>query len=81
MLQKTGEEYSPPLERFTVQVHLSRWKWASIHSIYAAPILSAGIVDMLNLTRLLMGHLNFLGGNLNAPFPSVRHQPSERHTL
>ncbi len=40
VFQKTGKEYSPPLERLTVQVQLSLRKWATIHNIYAAPIRS-----------------------------------------
>ncbi len=66
VLQKTGEEYSPPLERLTVQVQLSRRKWATIHNTYAAPIRSTGITDTLDFARLQMGHLTFLGGDLNA---------------
>ncbi len=69
MFQKTGEEYSSPLERLTVQVQLSRRKWATTHNIYAAPIRSAGITDRLDLARLQMGHLTFLGGDLNAHSP------------
>ncbi len=69
MFQKTGEEYSPPLERLTVQVQLSRPKWATIHNVYAAPIRSAGITDTLDLARLQMDHLIFLGGNLNTHSP------------
>ncbi len=45
VFQKTGEEYSSPLERFRVQVQLSHRKWATIHKIYAAPIRSAGTTD------------------------------------
>ncbi len=69
MFQKTGEENSPLLERLTVQVQLSRRKWATIHNIYAAPIRSAGITDTLDFARLQMGHLTFLGGDLNAHSP------------
>ncbi len=69
MFQQTGEEYSPPLERLAVQVQLSRWKWAAIHYIYAAPIRSAGITDTLDLASLQVGHLTFLGGDLNAHSP------------
>ncbi len=66
VFQKAGEEYSPPLEPLTVQVQLSRRKWATIHNIYAAPIRSAGITDTLDIARLQMDHLTFLGGDLNA---------------
>ncbi len=69
VFQKTGEEYNPPLERLTVQVQLSRRKWATIHNIYAAPIRSAGITATLDFAHLQMGHLTFLGGDLNAHSP------------
>ncbi len=65
VFQKSGEEYSPPIERLTVQVQPSRQKWATIHNIYAAPIRSAGITDTLDLARRQMGHLTFPGGDLN----------------
>ncbi len=68
VFQRTREDYSPPLERITTQVQLSRRKCATIHS-YAAPIRSAGITDTLNFARLQMGHLTFLGGNLNVHSP------------
>ncbi len=67
--QKTREEFSPPLERLAVQVQLSRWKWAAIHNINAAPIRSAGLTDTLDLARLQVGHLTILGGDLNAHSP------------
>ncbi len=66
MFQNTGEDYSPPLEHLTVQVQLSRQKWATIHNIYAAPIRSTGITDTLDFSRLQIGHLTFPGGDLNA---------------
>ncbi len=66
MFQKTGEEYSPSLKRLTAQVQLSCRKWATIHNIYAASIRSAGITDTLDFARLQMGHLTFLGADLNA---------------
>ncbi len=66
VFQKTGEEYSPPLECLTVQVQLSCRKWATIHNIYAAPIRSAGVTDTLDFARLQIGHLTFLGSDLNA---------------
>ncbi len=66
MFQKTGEEYSPPPECLTVQVQLFRRKWATFHNICAAPIRSAGITDRPNFAHLQMGHLTFLGGDLNA---------------
>ncbi len=69
MFQNTREEYSPQLERLAVQAQLSRRKWATIHNIYAAPIRSAGITDTLDFARLQMGHLAFLGGDLNAHSP------------
>ncbi len=78
MFQKTGEEYSPPLGRPAVQVQLSRRKWATIHNIYAAPIRSAAITDTLDFARLQMGHLTFLGGDLNAHCPLWdTNQPSD----
>ncbi len=78
MFQKTGEDYSPPLERLTVQVQPSHWKWATFHNIYAAPIRSAGITDTLGFARLQMSHLTFLGGGLNAhSFLSDTNQPSD----
>ncbi len=52
MFQNTEEEYSLPLERLTVQVQLSRRKWATIHNMYAAPVRSAGITDTLDFARL-----------------------------
>ncbi len=67
VFQETGEEYSPPLERLTVQGQLSRRKWAAIHN--AAPIRSAGITGTLDFAHLQMGHLTFLGGDLNAHSP------------
>ncbi len=66
MFQKIGEAYSPPLERFTVQVLLSRRKWATIYNSYAAPIRSVDITVTVDFARLQMGHLTFLGGDLNA---------------
>ncbi len=80
VLQKTGEEYSPhPLGRLTVQVQLTRRKWATIHNIYATPIRSAGITDKLDFARLQMGHLTFLGGGLNAHSPLWdTSQPSDK---
>ncbi len=69
MFHKTWEENSSPPERLTVQVQLLRRKWATIHNIYAAPVRSAGITDTLDFARLQMGHLNFLGGDLNAHSP------------
>ncbi len=78
VFQKTGEEYSPLLERLTVQVQLPRRKWAKIHNIYAAPIRSAGITDTLDFAPLQMGHLSFLGGDLNAHSPLWdTNQPSD----
>ncbi len=78
MFQKTGEEYSPPLERLTVQVQLSRRKWDTIHNISEAPIRSAGITDTLDFARLQLGHLTFLGGDLNANSPLWdTYQPSD----
>ncbi len=78
VFQKIGEEYSPPLERLTVQVQLSRRKWATIHNIYAATIRSAGITDRLDFARLQMGHLTFLGGDLNTHSPLWdTNQPSD----
>ncbi len=78
MFQKTGEDYNPPLERLTVQVQLSRWKWATAHNIYAAPIPSPGITDTLGFDRLQMGHLTFRGGGLNAhSYLWVTYQPSD----
>ncbi len=78
VFQKTGEEYSPPLERLTIQVQLSRRKWATIHNIYAASIRSADIRDTLDFARLQMGHQTFLGGDLNAHSPLWdTNQPSD----
>ncbi len=78
VFQKTGEEYNPALERLAVQVQLSHRKWATIHNIYAAPIRSAGITDTLDFARLQMGHLSFLGGDLNAHSPLCdTNQPSD----
>ncbi len=75
MFLKTGEEYSPPLEHLTVQVQLSRRKWATINNINAAPIRSSGITDTLDFARLQMGHL---GGDLNAHSPLWdTNQPSD----
>ncbi len=78
VFQKTGEEYSPPQERLTVQVQLSRRKWATIHNIYAAPIRSADITHMLDFARLQIGHLIFLGDDLNAHSPLLDTQPHNR---
>ncbi len=78
MFPKTWEEYRTPLERLTVQVQLSRRKWATIHNIYVDPFRSAGITDTLDFARLQMDHLAFLGGDLNAHFPLWdTNQPSD----
>ncbi len=53
MFQKMGMGYNLPLERLTVQ----------------APIRSASITDTLDFARLQMGHLTFIGGDLNAHSP------------
>ncbi len=43
-----------------------------------APIRSAGITDTLDVTRLQMDHLTFLGGDLNAHSPLWdTNQPSD----
>ncbi len=69
VLQKTGEDYNPPLEHLTVQVQLSRREWVTIHTIYAAPFRSAFITRLLDFARLQMGRLAFLAGDLNALSP------------
>ncbi len=62
----------------TVQVQLSRRKGATNLNIYAAPIRSAGITDTLDFARLQMGHLTFLGRDLNSHSPLWdTNQPSD----
>ncbi len=63
MFQKRGKGYNLPLERPTVQ----------------ALIRSAGITETLDFVRLQMGHVTFIGGDLNAHSPLwERTKPATR---
>ncbi len=63
------EVYSHPLERFTVQVQLSRRKCATIYAISVAPVRSAGKMDIPEFSRMQLRHMAFIGDNLNAHSP------------
>ncbi len=65
MFQKTGKDYNFSLERPTVQ----------------ALILSVGITETLDFARLRMGHLTFIGGDLNAHPPLWERTKRAAHVL
>ncbi len=63
------EVYMPPLERLTVEVQLSRQKWAIIHDTYTAPIRYASSTGTPDFSRLKMGQLTFQCGGLKVNSP------------
>ncbi len=60
--QKITEVYQLPIEKQSIQIQLSRWWWATIHNLNAAPIRGE---DTLALAPTEQGNLFLAGGNLN----------------
>ncbi len=61
--QRIAEVYQPLMEKQSIQIQLSRRRWATIHNLYAAPIRGQ---DTLVLASSEPGNLFLAGGDLNA---------------
>ncbi len=66
------------MEKQSVQIQLSRRRWARVHNLYATPIRGQGT---LVLSPTEPGNLFLAGGDLNAPSPLwVEHQPADQRS-
>ncbi len=54
------------MEKQSIQIQLSRWRWVTIHNLYAAHIRGQ---DTLVLAPTEPGNLFLAGGDLNAHSP------------
>ncbi len=66
VFQRAAEDYSPPLERLTIQIQLSRRRWPTIHNLYVAPIKGPTLPDSLALNNISVGPFTLAAGDLNA---------------
>ncbi len=57
VFQRAAEDYSPPLKRLTIQTHLSRRRWATIHNLHVAPVKGPISSDSLALTNISVGSM------------------------
>ncbi len=74
--QRIAEVYQPLMENQSIQIQLSRRRWATIHSLYAAPIRGQ---DTLVLAPTEPGNLFLTGGDPNAHSPLWdEHQPADQ---
>ncbi len=64
------------MEKQSIQIQLSRRRWATIHNLYVAPIRGQ---DTLGLAPTEPGNLFLAGGDLNAHPPLWdEHQPADQ---
>ncbi len=52
VFQRAAEDYSPPLERLTIKVHLLRRRCATIHDLFAATVKGYTTADVFALNNM-----------------------------
>ncbi len=79
VLQPAAENYSPSLERLTIQIQLFHRRWAPIHNLYAAPVKELTSTDSLGFNNICVGPFILAAGDLNAHW-SLRdeHKPADQ---
>ncbi len=60
--QRIAEVYQPPMKKQSIQIQLSRRRWATIHNFFSAPIRAQ---DTLGLAPTEPGKLFLAGGDLS----------------
>ncbi len=76
-----ADDYSPPLERLTIQIQLSRRRWATIHSLYVTPVKGPILPDSLALNNISVGPFTLAAGYLNAHSSLWgEHQPADERS-
>ncbi len=78
VFQRAAEDYSPPLERLTIQIHLSPRRWAMIHNLYVAPVKGPTSSDSLNLNNISVGPFTLAAGDLNADSSRLGRTPASQ---
>ncbi len=79
VFQRAAEDYSPPLERLTIQIQLSRRRWATIHNRYVVPVKGPTLPDSLALNNISVGPLTLAAGDLNVHSSLWdEHQPADQ---
>ncbi len=75
--QQAAQDYSPPLERLTAPIQLSRRRWVMIHNLYVAKVKGPASSESLALSSV--GPFALTAGGLNAR-SSLRdeHQPADQ---
>ncbi len=78
-MQRAAEDYSPSLERLTIQIQLFRRRWATIPNLYAALVKELTSTDPLALNNICVGPFILPAGDLNAIW-SLRdeHKPADQ---
>ncbi len=73
--QRIAKVYHPPMEKQSIQIQLLRWRYATIHNLYAAPIRGQ---HTLALDPTVPGNIFLAAGDLNTHSPLWdEHQPPD----